>query len=110
MTARILYLAGQMTGLPEHNYPAFNAAAARLRAAGYEVVNPAELGLPDGLEWIEYMRAGIAAMMTRRCDGVALMPGWQGSKGALAEWSIAGDLGFHVGACDFWLADKGVTP
>ncbi|MCY1527250.1 hypothetical protein D9M68_623110 [compost metagenome] len=37
-----IYLAGPMTGLPEFNYPAFHAEAARLRALGYQVENPAE--------------------------------------------------------------------
>jgi hypothetical protein len=32
-----------MTGLPEFNYPAFHAEAARLRAQGFEVVSPAEI-------------------------------------------------------------------
>lgn len=29
-----LYLAGPMTGLPNYNFPAFNAAAAHLRGMG----------------------------------------------------------------------------
>ena len=37
-----VYIAGPMTGLPDFNYPAFNAAAAKLRALGLEVLNPAE--------------------------------------------------------------------
>ena len=37
-----IYLAGPMTGLPEFNYPAFHAEAARLRQLGYHVENPAE--------------------------------------------------------------------
>ena len=41
-----IYIAGPMTGLPELNFPAFHAEAARLRAFGYEVINPAEIN-PD---------------------------------------------------------------
>ena len=41
-----IYCAGPMTGLPELNFPAFHAEAARLRAFGYEVINPAEIN-PD---------------------------------------------------------------
>jgi hypothetical protein len=40
------YIAGPMTGLPEFNFPAFHAAAASLRARGFEVENPAQRPLP----------------------------------------------------------------
>ena len=40
-----LYLAGPMTGLPDHNVPDFHAATAELRAAGYEATSPAELNV-----------------------------------------------------------------
>jgi hypothetical protein len=35
-----------MSGLPKHNFPAFDAAAADLRARGFDVVSPAELDDP----------------------------------------------------------------
>ena len=37
-----VYIAGPMTGIPEFNYPLFNATAKALRATGVEVRNPAE--------------------------------------------------------------------
>jgi hypothetical protein len=46
--AKRLYLAGPMTGIEDFNYPAFNAMAERLRAAGYEVKNPADHGTIEG--------------------------------------------------------------
>ncbi|WP_457825134.1 DUF4406 domain-containing protein, partial [Staphylococcus aureus] len=33
-----IYVAGPMSGLPELNFPAFHAAAAELRAQGFDVV------------------------------------------------------------------------
>lgn len=84
-----LYLSGPMTGLPDYNYPAFNAEAARLRALGYDIVNPAELKPPasESDEWHHYLRRDLREMLT--CDGLALMPGWHNSKGAHLEIQVA---------------------
>ena len=49
--ARRLYVAGPMTGLPDHNYPAFAEAAARLRAVGYEVESPANSSDQETLDF-----------------------------------------------------------
>jgi len=103
VTRPILYLSGPMSGLPDNNYPAFHEAAAKLRAAGYTVINPAELGLPPGLEWIDYMRAAITAMMLGRAEALAMLPGWRDSDGALAEWELARSLGLDDFAAESWL-------
>lgn len=103
-----LYIAGPMTGLPDFNRPAFHAAAAQLRAAGYEVVSPAELDSthpiadPDGSgAWGRYMRRDIPHLLT--CDGVALLPGWTESKGARLEAHNAKELGMRIGTYMAWL-------
>ncbi|GFM49017.1 hypothetical protein PSCICE_02840 [Pseudomonas cichorii] len=88
-----IYISGPMTGLPELNFPAFNAESARLRAMGFDVVNPAELN-PDGASWGDCMRKDIAALMG--CDTVATLPGWENSKGAQLEVLIGQRLEMAV--------------
>jgi hypothetical protein len=89
-----IYVAGPMTGIPEFNFPLFNAETARLRALGYEVVNPAEVNPDTTMCWAECMKRDIPALLT--CDGVALLPGWHSSRGALLERHIADALGLTV--------------
>ncbi|MFU7262033.1 DUF4406 domain-containing protein, partial [Pseudomonas aeruginosa] len=67
-----IYLAGPMTGLPEHNFPAFHAEAARLRSLGYQVENPAEHGEIPGFEWADYLRLDLQKLLT--CQAIALLP------------------------------------
>jgi nucleoside 2-deoxyribosyltransferase len=91
-----IYLAGPCTGIAELNFPAFNAEAARLRAIGYEVENPAEIN-PNGGEWLHCMRRDIPRLVL--CDAVALLPGWENSRGALIENGLAVGLGIPVRKC-----------
>lgn len=92
MPAKRIYLAGPMTGLPDYNYPAFHAVAARLRALGHHVENPAEN--PGQETWQAYMRQALRQMLT--CDLVALLPGWADSRGATLERYIAQQVGIEV--------------
>lgn len=89
-----IYLAGPMTGYREFNYPAFNAAAAQLRAMGFDVANPAENPAPSLPTWENYMRAALTQMLT--CQGVVLLPDWQDSDGALLEVDVALRLAIPV--------------
>ena len=89
-----IYIAGPMTGLPELNFPAFHAEAARLRAFGYEVINPAEINPDKHMTWRECMRTDIAALVF--CDAIQLLPGWENSKGATLEHHIAERLGLQI--------------
>jgi hypothetical protein len=89
-----LYLSGPMSGIEEFNFPAFNATAAKLRAAGYEVVNPAEVNPDHTLSWETCLREDIKHLCD--CDAIALMPGWTDSKGAHLELHIAHRIGLKV--------------
>ena len=75
----IVYIAGPMTGLPDLNYPAFNAAEEALTAAGHAVLNPARNGTIVGSNaWQQYMRLSIAQVL--QAEAVALLPGWVNSE------------------------------
>lgn len=89
-----IYIAGKMSGLPDLGYPAFNAAAEKLRAEGHDVINPAENPEPPCGSWAGYMRMSVAQVAT--CDAILMMPGWESSKGATLERHIARALGLEV--------------
>ena len=92
--ANHLYLAGPMTGIEDFNFPAFNKMAAELRARGYMVENPAEHGVVAGAEWADYMAYDLTRLGL--CGQVAVLPGWECSKGARLEVHIARELGMLV--------------
>lgn len=96
-----LYLAGPIAGCPDWNRPVFAHAAARLRVAGYDVVNPTELIDDPALPSEHHMRRDIKALMD--CDAVAVLPGWNDSRGARLEVDIALALGMRVLRVDGWV-------
>ena len=77
-------------GVWDYNYPAFTRAAATLRNLGYHVESPHEPGQVEGWTWVDYVRRGLAQMLT--CDTIALLPGWHQSRGAMIELRLAEDL------------------
>jgi hypothetical protein len=111
-----LYLAGPMRGYPQFNFPAFHAAAAKLRAEGHDVFSPAEndnerhgkdiskdnLTGDEAVAAKEHgfnLREALAIDLSYICkeaEGIALLPGWERSKGAKAERATALALGLKV--------------
>jgi hypothetical protein len=102
-----LYLAGQRTGLPDYNRAAFTAATARLRAADHEVISPAELdGAEEGMVaggtgavlpedvYLRGLRKCVASMLT--AEAVAVLDGWERSRGAALEVRTARELGLPI--------------
>jgi hypothetical protein len=120
MTER-LYLAGPMRGIPHFNFPAFDAAAARLREAGFVVFNPAEhdrsvygdaiADSPTGdladAEAVGFNLRSVLlvdlAWIIQHADGIALLPGWSASYGARAEAFVGHALGLRVAPVSEWL-------
>lgn len=111
-----LYLAGPMRGYPEFNFPAFRQAAAWLREQGHFVFSPHErdeekhgsdvsTGNVTGDEEIAKQTHGFnlrealfddLKFITLEAEGIAMLPGWEKSKGANAERATAIALGLDV--------------
>ena len=98
-----LYIAGPMDGYPEHNFPAFAEAAAKLRAVGYEVVSPHEQKWNEDLthprEW--YLRQDFPLICT--VDGIALLDGWEHSIGSNRERTVGEFLAIPSARVSWWL-------
>lgn len=84
-----------MSGSEAHNFPAFNEAAQRWRNAGHEVINPAENeGGITSLPYHYYMRQDINHILS--VEAIAVLPGWQASKGASLEVAIGRILDYPI--------------
>ena len=89
-----IYVAGPMTNYVDLNFPAFHAESARLRALGFDVVNPAEINMDPTTPWAKCMRDDIKELVT--CDAIVLLPNWKTSRGATLEHHIAERLEMDV--------------
>lgn len=109
-----LYLSGPMSGYPQFNIPAFDAAAWALRALGYNIISPSELDDPcvrdrcmrsiDGAPisepgmptWGNFIGRDIRVLLDS-CSGIVLLNGWEESRGSKIEVCA----GLHAGFVDF---------
>jgi len=88
-----------MRGLPDFNFPAFDAAADDLRSRGFDVFSPAELDRDldgPGVErpFVDYMARDLPEVCS--ADAIVLLPGWQRSTGARLEAHVAAAVGVKV--------------
>lgn len=97
---RVAYLSGPMSGVADHNFPAFRECASRLRQwTDWHIVSPVELELnanftPGSLSTEEYLKADIRELL--ECDTIVRLPGWQNSYGAGVELAVAEAIGCDV--------------
>ncbi len=113
-----VYLAGPMRGIKDFNFPAFHHATKVLRDRNFEVFSAAEyeeelygvgfnlsetgdlkdISMPN---WdFREAYAKDCDYISRKADGVAVLPGWERSKGASGEVAIARALGLYVFEAD----------
>ena len=93
-----------MSGLPDFNFPAFFSAERLLRHHGHDVFNPAQADLDEWKD-IDTVRAKANYRDCLRkdlnwildhADAIALLPGWEKSRGSCIEKALAGVLKLEV--------------
>ena len=101
-----VYIAGQMSGLPDYGYDAFHHYASLWRSHGYDVLNPAErFGGRTDLPYDVYIKASIIDVLAS--DAIAMIPGWEESKGANLEHQIAEVLGLPIYQAEYPVRSDG---
>lgn len=108
-----IYVAGPMTGKAQYNAPAFHAAQEHLTALGHSVVTPFDTNsrvwqrtkgrvFDPAVDKCEYgdptLNLMVAEDMIEVCnaDAVAVLPGFEQSKGTTAELVVATLLGKRI--------------
>lgn len=104
-----------MGGIPEFNFPLFDEVAASLRAQGHEVWSPADHDrerdpfceqhpsfasgtLDHNFDWYAVIKEDVRAVTEQ--DAIALLPGWEASKGAKIERGVAEDCNIPIYLCE----------
>lgn len=98
-----IYLSGRVSGLAFYDaYESFTAGEKAVRDIlkkrgigqyDFTIVNP--LSLPSiQHSWADYMIRDL--MLLKECTHIAMLPGWQDSKGAIVEKSFAEGMGIEV--------------
>ena len=96
---RRIYLSGGMSGVERADYVRrFGKAERILRRHGYGVINPCRVWacrfqwIYRAMEWAMGKRLAYAVvlcydllLLMTRADGIAMLPGWQASRGAQIE-------------------------
>lgn len=102
-----VYIAGPMRGYPLFNFPAFDAAELEWLQRGWRVVSPAQMdrtldgftGAPEEVKpFSHYMRRDIEALLG--VEAVAFLPGWEKSRGACIEHTVARALDLRLYKAD----------
>lgn len=100
-----VYIAGPMTGLPQHNYPEFFKMEKILKDMGYKnVLNPAKIADGDTSKpYSFYIRESLK--LISKADFVVFLKGWEKSKGANLEKHCADSMGIPCYDQSFNLID-----
>lgn len=108
MTEKKIYIAGPMSGYFEHNKTAFINKELQLRNDGWpanNIFNPinheASLMVQSGKvrdtqEAYRMCMAIDCEFICKEATHIVMLNGWEQSKGAMAEWTLANCLGLEI--------------
>lgn len=89
---RLFYLSGPMTGLKDYNFPAFEETKKTLEELGLYVLSPHEVSKQNS--WEAYMKTALIRLCY--CTDMCMLPGWENSRGAKIEHTIAKELAMPI--------------
>ena len=95
-----IYLSGKITGREKEDYTKqFARAESFYKTSGFDVVNPVKIGEEilrknPKAEWGDFMKADLEAL--KNCTHIALLEGWEESKGAKTEKAEAEKMGLEI--------------
>ena len=105
-----IYLSGKITGLDKEVYSRqFERAENFYKTSGFDVVNPVKIGeevlkINPKAEWQDFMIRDLEALRT--CTHIALLEGWEESKGAKMEKAEAEKMGLEIMYLKFYGGKK----
>jgi len=100
--SRYVYLAGPMRGHEKFNFPAFDSARDKLLLKGWNVVSPADIDRAAGIGDVDdpkpfvYRDLFALLLVASHKGSIAMLPGWERSTGACAEFFLARWLGLKI--------------
>lgn len=89
-----VYIAGPISGKEKMASVEFEKAELKLKAQGYEVINPMKLPHNHNKMWINYMRECLKELLD--CEIIYMLRNYRESPGARVELNLAIDLGIAV--------------
>lgn len=95
-----IYLSGKITGREKEDYTRqFARAETFYKTSGFDVINPVKIGeevlkINPKAEWQDFMIRDLEALKT--CTHIALLEGWEESKGAKMEKAEAEKMGLEI--------------
>lgn len=110
-TGKTFYVAGPMRGYPKFNFPAFDKARDLGISLGHKIISPADMDRENGVnenwtgdctapenvrKFVDRDAEALLSLRAENGDGIALLPGWNESTGASAEFFIAKWLGLKI--------------